>query len=107
MVCSNLGPDIALARGFWLRDQVSFLFGDCILLTSSASSTVSCNASLLKGFSIGSSFVFETFGTCFGASDTFISLFSFAEWAYARLADGLTLLESKHAALDRAVDSIV
>lgn len=28
-VCSNLGPTIASARGFWLRDQISARFGAC------------------------------------------------------------------------------
>lgn len=28
-VCSNLGPTMASARGFWLRDQISARFGAC------------------------------------------------------------------------------
>lgn len=78
MVCSNLGPDMALALGFWLLDQVASLFGACEVRRLSASSTFSCNAADDCGDSLGSSLVLETFGTCFEGFESLTTSLSLA-----------------------------
>ena len=65
MVCSNLGPDIAFALGFWLLDHTDVLFGAWVTLNLSASSAFSTNGASWFGLTIGVSLVFETFGTFF------------------------------------------
>lgn len=86
IVCSNLGPDIAFALGFWLLDQIADLFGACVTLKLSACSTLSEILASLCGVSIGNSLLLLTFGTSFGASLTLISLFSLPEKAYPLFA---------------------
>lgn len=56
---------------------------------------------------MATSFVLETFGTFFGSSGTLSSLFSLAEKAYVRLQRGWIRVESRRAACDLEVSSIV
>lgn len=68
IVCSNLGPDMAISRGIWLRDHTSFLFGACITLLFSASEAYSCSGwSPTPILSTATSLVLDTFGESFEA----------------------------------------
>ena len=107
IVCSNLGPDIAFALGFWLLDQTSVRFGACVTRSFSASLAFSTNGASRCGVSIGSSLVLETFGTGFEDVGSLTSCLSFAEKAYVRLVAVGILRVSCHTALDLAVVSIV
>lgn len=60
IVCSNLGPDIAVSLGCWLLDQIAALFGSCLTLSFSPVSTLSTNISSCCCFVFtGNSFVFD------------------------------------------------
>lgn len=78
MVCSNLGPDIAFALGFWLLDQVASLFGAWEVRRFSASSTFSCKAEDACGDLLGTSLVLETLGTCLEGCESLTTSLSLA-----------------------------
>ena len=72
IVCSNLGPTIACSLGLWLLLQIPVLFGACMVLIFSASSTVSTSGESCEPIGlVGVAFVADTFCVVAGVFGSF------------------------------------